>query len=236
MPEQVVTLSLPERRPAAAHLFGEQLREMVYRTPWDFLALFSAILVVQVLLRSTGALAEQDSRVFTEGAVTWPVGVVLVLVSVFWAIRVWSGLAPGERDYYLSRPVHSRWLILMRVADGLILFVGLFLVAWLLGAVLGDLVATREMQSANRAMQGWGWLWTLLGLINAYLFGSIFAVRFRRPELFVLIWIPVGAFLLYVGAHLTELDMLAESISSLAESIFNGRYSICICECNRVSR
>ena len=222
MPQQVATLSLPERRPATGRLLGEQMHEMVYRTPWDFLAMFAAILLVQVLLRSTGALTHASGPVFTRGAVTWPVGLVLVLVSVFWSIRVWSGLAPGDRDYYLSRPMESRWLILLRVADGLILFVCLFLVAWLLGAVIGDLIATEEMRVANRAMQGWGWLWTLLGLINAYLLGSIFAIRFRRPEHFVLIWVPVAIFLLFLIERLVNLAALSASINSVLESLFLG--------------
>jgi len=221
---------LPDALPAALsrpldRVFEEQVREISRRCLWDMVTLAVVIIAVQVFLRPVGSGSTLPilGQPFVLGALTWPYAVVLVLFAALWALRVWNNLPVGDRDHFLARPVDHRRLILTRVLAGLAVFLAVFVVAWALGAIITDaVVAGGRLRYRALLSQGWGWLWTLLGMVNAYLYATIFALRFRNPEQWILVWVPLGILLLGSLALVLPSETVVPAILWVIDGFLRG--------------
>jgi len=189
--------------PSATTLFSNQFRVLLIRCKWDILILAGLMFFYQLIaLPGLGDTAELfSSSLFIDGALGQPGHFIFMFIVVLWSARTWADLPPGRRASFLSYPVDRMSHHAIRVLAGAVILLLVMAASWLLGAAVCEIAAPGSSYFSQEGYYGWGWLLTLVGLFNVYLFGTILALMFRRPEqwfILLLLGLPMLLFLLFL--------------------------------------
>jgi len=202
--------------PSPAGILSANIRNLVTRYLWELL-LFGLIMVVYhlIALRNDGFSERMIGLLFTDGALGSPGTFIFVVITAFWSFRVWTDLPPGERATFLIYPVDRLTHCIIRIMAGALVIIAVFSAAWIMGALLCEIFGPGRSWFSNEAYVGSGWTKSFLGLLNSYLFGSILALSFKKPEIWYVIKLPVGLTALGMSAELLKLHGLRKALTSI---------------------
>ena len=202
--------------PSSIGILSANIKILVARYRWELL-LFGLIMVVYhlIALRSGGFSEQMVGLLFIDGALGSPGSFIFVVVTAFWSFRVWTDLPPGQRATFLIYPVDRLTHCIIRIMAGALVIIAVFSAAWIMGALLCEIFGPGRSWFSNEAYMGSGWTRTFLGLLNSYLFGSILALSFKRPEIWYVIKLPVGLTALGTLFVLLKLYGLQRALTSI---------------------
>jgi hypothetical protein len=150
-------------------------------------------------------------------SMSWRLFPFILLGALFWPLSVWASESPGKREYHWSRPIARGVHDLVRVwAGAAVLMAGLAAVA-ALGLAIEQFRSGAPTGPSSLA----GWSNFFLGPLLAYLIGSIFAVRFNRPDLW-LTGVAVGCWAVFLILARLNLD----GATDVMVSVLWGRYGL----------
>ena len=82
-------------------------------------------------------------------------------------------------------------------------------VFWLIGATVSEILAPGGSWFTSPEQSGWGWIISLFAILNAYMYGSVLALLFRKPEHWFVFWVPVPILVLTYVTFWLRIDALA---------------------------
>jgi len=167
-----------------------QVRLLVVSQKWELVAIGLVTAIYHlgtVTWEATGPLP-----VFQQGALGYAGCFVFLVICGYWAIRVWDGLGIGMRSAFFSYPAGRSYHMLLRVAAGALILISVVVVCWMLGAAISEILAPGGSWLTSPDQKGGAWPISFIGILNAYLYGSILAFLFRKPEVWFVFWVPVS--------------------------------------------
>jgi len=202
--------------PSKSGILSANFKILVARYRWELL-LFGLIMVVYhlIALRSGGFSEPLVGLLFIDGAMGNPGSFIFVVVTAFWSFRVWTDLPPGQRATFLIYPVDRMTHYIIRIMAGALVIFAVFSAAWIMGALLCEIFGPGRSWFSNEAYMGSSWTRTFLGLLNSYLFGTILALSFKRPEIWYVVLLPVGLTALGITFELMKLPALRYTFTSI---------------------
>ncbi len=202
----------------------QQALELAIRYRWDLIVIFMATFWFPILIKPFKNYSVGTPIV--DGAIGFPFIFIFMLLASFWALRVWDDFPPDSRDDFLTLPVEKHAHLLFRVGAGGLLLLAVICGAWMVGAVVAELVEEQASAIAYYSLitkgSGIGWLVTVIGLLNVYLYTTVVSLLSKRPEQWVLIWIPAGVFFLYTVLRLFELDFPSDVLAGVITAVLAG--------------
>jgi hypothetical protein len=136
------------------------------------------------------------NQLFHTGALGNGGSTIFLIICGYWAIKVWDSYPLRERSTFLSLPADRSYHQLLHIAAGVLILVSVITVSWMAGAVFIEVVAPGRSWFTAPGYAGGAWPISLFGILNAYLYGSILALLFRKPEIWFVIIAPGFLFLL----------------------------------------
>lgn len=213
--------------PSIGILLTHQIRITYFRLKWDLLVYAGLMIIYQMsALPSLGDTHDYlGLALFTQGALGLPGHFIFMCLTALWSFRVWADFPPRQRLALFSYPVDRILHHTIRVTAGAVVLLMTLAISWLLGALICEISSPGSSYFANEAYRGWGWIITLIGLINVYLFGTILSIVFKRPEQwFVLIvflpWV-VGMMLIGIDS-LRGIGILVARLISWQDGLMSG--------------
>ncbi|MFC1629261.1 hypothetical protein ACFL3H_09160 [Gemmatimonadota bacterium] len=204
--------------PSPGSIILNQIRALLMNHKWE---LFFMGMVTVLGHLSTWNAAREDQFIRNlllfdaDGALSFPMQFIFVLFGGFWAFRIWEGLHSGERTVFLSYPAGRTKHQLLRITAGVIIFLCVIIFFWLLGATVTEIIAPGFSWFSAPQYSGFGWLISLFGILNAYLYATILSLIFRRPEIWFLFWIPISISLFMWGISRTGIDWLIDILKGI---------------------
>ncbi len=204
--------------PLPRSIFLNQARSILLRLKWEllffgmvtFILHFGSIHEILEKVVFWGDAPWSTIMLFNEGAIGSGLLWLFLLFSAFWAFRTWEGFNNGDRATFLSYPAdHSRHR-LIRTAAGAAVFLAAVALAWLLGATFSEILAPGHSWFTLPTSNGSGWIISVFGMVNMYLYATVMAMLFRRPEILFLVWIPAILGILAITFNLARFDGLLE--------------------------
>lgn len=197
-------------------LFRSHAHSLLIHHVWELLLIGIVICIYQFL--SLGIDSETFSNIIAIGGPGFPGAFIFICVTVFWAIRIWDDMHPGSWEafhvYPVGRTIHQG----ARISAGLALLFLTLMGFWIPGTVASAIIYPDANWLTNTWLHGSTWITTIIGLLNAYLLGILFAQLCRRPELWFFVGLPVGIILLGFTASM----MHSESLQWAFRFIFGG--------------
>ncbi len=202
--------------PSKSGILSANLKILVARYWWELL-LFGLMMVVYhlIALIHSGFSEQMVGLLFIDGALGNPGSFIFVVVTAFWSFRVWTDLPPGQRATFLIYPVDRLTHYIIRIIAGALVIFAVFTAAWIVGALLCEIFRPGISWFSNEAYMGSNWTRTFLGLLNSYLFGTILALSFKKPEIWYVVLLPVGLTALGIILELMKLQALRRAFSSI---------------------
>ncbi len=206
--------------PAPGSIIINEARSLIAHFKWELLFMGMVIFIYQLstLNRTLEEGLPTNLLLFQDGALSIFMQFVMVLFGAFWAFRIWEGLQVGERSNFLSYPAGRVTHQFLRIAAGAVVFVSVIALFWLAGATVSEIFVPGYSWFSAPEYSGAGWLVTLLGVVNVYLYATILALLFRRPEIWFLAWIPATLALSGFIFFRLKLDLLANIIGYIFSS------------------
>jgi hypothetical protein len=202
--------------PSSIGILSANIRSLVARYWWELLFLGLIMMVYHLAaLRSGGFDELLVELLFIDGALGNSGSFIFLVLAAFWSFRVWTDLPPGKRSSFLVYPVDRLTHHITRIAAGALVLFAVFITAWILGALLCEIFGPGRSWFTNEAYTGVGWTKSLLGLLNSYLFGTILALNFRRPEIWYVVLLPVGLTALGIILELMKFHAFRRTFSSI---------------------
>lgn len=133
------------------------------------------------LLRLTEVYASSSVTV-SEMLLGSPLYALVLLAALFWATAVWSDEGPGDRAYHWSLPVRRPVHDATRTGVGAGWFVAVVLTGFVVGMTLVALAWGRTTVLARPGVA----VLMVLGVLLAYLLGSVAAVASEHPHRWIL--------------------------------------------------
>jgi hypothetical protein len=195
--------------PSTGTIILNQIQALVRQHRWELL--FMGTVVMFFHLAAMNAAGDQsifhEVIFFNDGALGILPQTVFILFGAFWAFRIWEGFHAGNRSVFLSYPTGQLSHQIVRITAGGIVFLIIITFFWLLGATINEIFAPGWSWFSSPDYRGPAWTVTLFGTLNGYLYATILALIFRRPEIWFLVWIPVTIwfFTWLVGRFKSEL-------------------------------
>jgi len=189
----MTTASLTERAERVA--LSRNLAVNLLQRHWSDLLIIGFVGLIYQLASLNVDLDTLHITLFVNGGLGWPGCFLFSLITVFWAFRVWDGMPPGSRVAFLGYPIDQMTHKAIRLIAGLGLLLILYAGIWIMGGVLVELIRPGGSWFTSPLYRGSGWFISLLGIVNVYLLGSVFALLFRRPEMWFFIWVPTAVLL-----------------------------------------
>ena len=203
--------------PGPGSIILNQARALFLNRRWELLFMGTVIFIYH--LATMNAARDEsyfhEMMMFNDGALGLPMQVIFILFGAFWAFRIWEGLRPGEGSTLFTYPAGRLAHQVLRITAGLIVLTAVLAFFWLLGATVAEIVTPGYSWFSAPEYNGPGWTVTLFGTINAYLYATILALLFRRPEIWFLVWIPISVSVLLYLLYRTGLDFFGDVLSSL---------------------
>lgn len=193
-------------RPTIWVLFRSQTHTLLIHHVWELLVIGIVIWVYQFL--SLRLDSETFSNIIAIGGPGFPGAFIFTCLTVFWAIRIWDDMHPGSWDAFNTYPVNRTIHQGTRIVAGLILLFLTLIGFWILGAVVSAIIYPDANWFTNTWLHGSIWIISIIGLLNAYLLGTVFAQLCRRPELWFFVGLPVGIVLLGFTASMMHFETL----------------------------
>ncbi len=204
--------------PTPGSIIVNQARALLMNHKWEllFMGMVTVLGHLATLNAAKDELFIRDLLLFdATGALSFPIQFILVLFGGFWAFRIWEGLHSGEKTAFHSYPTGRATHQLLRIAAGAVIFIGVITFFWLLGATITEIIVPGFSWFSAPQYSGSGWLISLFGVLNVYLYASILSLIFRRPEIWFLFWIPVSISLFMWGISLTGIDWLTDLLKGI---------------------
>jgi hypothetical protein len=215
--------------PAAARLhwptvFETQAVELLRRARWDI-----GLLALIMLQYHIGAWALYQGSIagmplFVHGGLGFPGLILFGLLAAFWGLRVWHDLPPDGRDYFMAQPVSQAIHTVIRVTAGAAILLAITAATWIIGALIAELIQPGTGYFAMQRPLGTdgGWIVTLIGMLNLYLYATCLALLLEKPEYWLLFWIPIGLFVLWALPLLVGWRGLAEFFRTIIVALLSG--------------
>lgn len=202
--------------PSSIGILSANFRNLVTRYRWELL-LFGLMMVVYHLipLIHSGFSEQMVGLLFIDGAMGNPGSFIFVVVTAFWSFRVWTDFPPGRRATFLIYPVDHLTHYIIRIMAGALVIFAVFSAAWIVGALLCEILGPGRSWFSNEVYMGSSWTRTFLGLLNSYLFGTILALRFKKPEIWYIVLLPVGLTAFVLIFELMKLHALRYAFTSI---------------------
>ncbi|GEM_PF-1517404 len=171
-----------QARPALDRLFVNYTRVLFSRN-WQVLLAIGIPVWIYHFATLRGDPGGAEITLFVNGGLSFSGGIIMTLITLLWSSRVWNDLPPGERETFLAYPVDRTVHYLMRMAAGLGLLLAIIITGWILSGLCVECIHPGSSWFSDPLLRGSGWPISLIGIVNAYLLGSIFALLFRQPIL-----------------------------------------------------
>ena len=210
--------------PSPGSIIFNQARALVLNHKWELLFMGLVILIYHLSTLFTAASKAFLPEIlpFQDGALTLPGQFILVLFGAFWAFRIWEGLHGNDRSTFLSYPAGRVTHQFLRITAGSMVFIAVIAFFWLLGATMSEIFFPGYSWFSAPEYNGIGWIVTLFGVLNAYLYATILALLFRKPELWFLVWIPVAVSSLGYIFMRTGSDLLMNVVAVIFSSPYGA--------------
>jgi len=142
--------------------------------------------------------------------------------ALFWPFGIWSRERPSERGYHWSLPVSQKTHDLARVVAGAVLLLSIIVAVYIVSMIL-SIVSGTPSGLGSMSPTFWGGL--ILGPLVAYMFASIFLVRFEHPAGWF--WGVVGGVsLISTATQLAGLDPINRMMKRMAVGSFGFFHAI----------
>lgn len=209
--------------PTPGSIIINQAHLLMFQNKWKLLliGIVTAIYHLGTLNADNGIGAV---IVFQHGALGSAGSFIFMVLSGYWAIRVWDGFNIGDRSIFFSFPADRAYHRLFRVAAGALILIAVMTVFWLFGATVTEIIKPGYSWFTSPEQSGWAWTISLFGILNAYLYGSILALLFRKPEVWFVFWIPV----LFIALNAVLPRLGIKALTVIIEAVFwypTGMYS-----------
>ena len=210
--------------PTPGSIIINQARSLMFQNKWELLliGIVTAIYHLGTLNTDNGI---GPLIVFRHGALGFAGSFIFMVLSGYWAIRVWDGFNIGDRSSFFSFPADRAYHRLFRVAAGALILIAVMTVFWLLGATVVEIIKPGYSWFTSPEQSGWAWTISLFGILNAYLYGSILALLFRKPEVWFVFWIPVSFIALNAvipRLGIKALNVIIEAVFWYPTGMFSG--------------
>ncbi len=204
--------------PMPSSIFLNQARSILFHQKWEllffgvvtFLLHFGSVYKAHEAVVYWGRVPWRTIMLFNKGAIGPGVLWLFLLFSAFWAIRTWEGFNTSDRSIFLSLPAERTRHQLIRAAAGAAIFIAAISGSWLLGATIAEIIVPGHSWFTWPPSNGSGWIISILGICNIYLYATILALMFRRPEVWFLVWIPATLIMVTTIIILSQLNGLLE--------------------------
>ncbi|MFC1530366.1 hypothetical protein ACFL6R_06590 [Gemmatimonadota bacterium] len=200
--------------PLPRSIFLNQARSILFRLRWDalfigvvtFILHFGSVQGFLIRFAFWGTAPGHQLMLFNEGAIGSGLLWLFLLFSGFWAFRTWEIFNNGNRSSFLTYPADHSWHRLIRAAAGAAVFLALVASAWVLGATASEIFTPGRSWFTFPTSSGPGWIISVFGMLNVYLYATALSMLFRRPEIWFLVWIPVTILFLAGTFNLSGLE------------------------------
>jgi hypothetical protein len=182
--------------PSPGSILLNQVRSLVAYQKWELVAI--GIITAIYHLGTVPGEVIGPIQVFRHGALAIAGNIIFLVLCGYWAIRVWDGLTPRDRTVFLSLPADRSWHQALRVVAGALILVVVVSVSWMVGAAISEIVAPGGSWLTSPDQGGGAWPISFFAILNAYLYGSILALLFRKPEVWFVFIVPASVFTLSI--------------------------------------
>lgn len=194
---------IPRRPTALPVVLAEQTLLLFQQLRWELSVLTALVALSFLLSRLT----------YTVGPEGGPFILFIppyLLLGIYWGLAVWRVEEDPSRSYLWSAPVERSRHTRMRLLAGGLLLLGGILAGYSAGSLLQLLGPGAHRGLMRVETPGPLALWTVntVGMLNAYLIASLFALRTRHPGRWLFLWLPAAALAGYALLRLLALDVL----------------------------
>lgn len=203
--------------PSTGSLLINQGRLLLIRNKWEllFMGMVTFIYHLGTLTESVSPLIFRGVSLFNNDSLGFAIHWIYLLFGAFWAFKIWEGHHTGHRFVFFSYPANRTIHQFFRITAGAVVFFAVITFFWLLGATVAEIIKPGYSWFTASEYGGSGWLVTLFGVLNAYLYATILALLFRKPEFWFLIWIPVTVSLFMYVIGRTGIDWLTDALKGI---------------------